>query len=373
MNKRKIIIVIISLLSIIFISIIIMLLLSSLKPPKEKVNKIKTIRYVSTEPIHYKPLNTNIEASGRVISSSDVALVAEAAGRLEKGNVILRKGSNFKKGQIIATIYKDEFELNLQASKSNFLNTISNLLPDLKIDYPDDYETFESFFNNIKTDKPLPELPTITNKKLKIFLSSRMFLSQYYSIIKEQKYLERHILYAPFDGSFTQVNFEIGSYVNPGSAIAKMIQTDKLEIEVPVISNQSIWIKPNSNVKLFSKRHSKNISGKVVRKAKFVDKATQSQSIFIAVNNKDLLLPGEYVKAEFEIEPIKNVMEINRSAVYNFNEVYIVVNNRLAKKTINIVKTNNKTLYFNGIPEGSLLVTQSLINAKSNMLVKTVK
>ena len=98
------------------------------------------------------------------------------------GDVPLRKGASFKKGQLLATIYKDEAELALKARKSKFLNNFTNILPDLNVDFPDDYPTYRKYFNQVDLNKPLPELPVPGNEKLKIFLSSRSILSDYYRI-----------------------------------------------------------------------------------------------------------------------------------------------------------------------------------------------
>ena len=77
---------------------------------------------------------------GRVVSGNDVLLVSEAAGKIEQGEVRLKKGTSFKKGQLLATIYKDEAELALKARISKFMNALTNILPDMKVDFPDEYE-----------------------------------------------------------------------------------------------------------------------------------------------------------------------------------------------------------------------------------------
>jgi hypothetical protein len=66
-------------------------------------------------------------------------------------------------------------------------------------------------------------------------------------------------------------------------------------------------------------------------------------------------------------------MEVPRNVVFNTNEVFIVENNRLSKKTINIIKLNEKTLIFNGLEEGDILVTQPLVNVQEGTLVEINK
>jgi len=112
----------------------------------------------------------------------------------------------------------------------------------------------------------------------------------------------------------------------------------------------------------------------VVRKADFVDQATQPRSIFVRVDNPkgNDLLAGEYKLVEFSGNKIPHAMEIPRSAVFNSNEVFTVVDGRLNKEEINILKVNETTLLFNGLDEGLHLVVEPLINVKENSPVSLI-
>jgi hypothetical protein len=368
MNRRKITFVVVALVLLLGGSAALSWLFVSMKPepPRRPDSDLK--RFVKTSIVEYTDLESPVSALGRVVSGNEVSLVSEAAGKIEKGEVPLKKGTSFKKGQLLLVIYKDEVELALKARKSSFLNTFTNLLPDLRIDFPDHYNRFLAFFNAVDFDKGLPELPTVDNEKLKIFLSSRNVLSEYYSIRQDEKKLGRHSLYAPFNGTFTQVNFEAGAFVNTGAQIANMIGTDLLEIEAPVENIHSKWIKIGDKVKIYSQDRTIMMVGNVVRKADFVDMDTQSRSIFVRVTKslENELLAGEYKLVEFPGQIIPQVMEMPRSAVFNSNEVFIVTDGKLKKEEIDVVKVNETSLIFKGLPEGAYLVVEPLINVQEN-------
>jgi multidrug efflux pump subunit AcrA (membrane-fusion protein) len=368
MSWRKITFVVVALLVLLGGSAALSKLFISMKPEPPRMPDMKMKRYVKAEPIKYNEITSSVAREGRVVSSSEITLVAEASGKIEKGDVTLRKGSSFKKGQLIAEIYKDEVELALKARKSRFLTIVTTLLPDIKVDFPEQLNAYEMFFRAIDMDEDLPELPAVRNEKLKIFLASRNVLSEYYGIKQDEKRLKRHSLYAPFNGTFTQVNFEVGGYVNAGGQIAKMIRTDQLEVEVPVKNDLSKWIKIGDKVQVFSKNRTSAMPGVVVRKSNFLDPRTQSRSIFVKVQHSanDILLAGEYKLVEFPGQKIKDAMEIPRNAVFNSNEVFAVIDGKLKKRVIDIIKVNETTLIFNGLPEGQKIVVEPLINAKEN-------
>jgi len=53
---------------------------------------------------------------------------------------------------------------------------------------------------------------------------------------------------------------------------------------------------------------------------------------------------------------------VPRNIVFNTNEVFVVSDNRIHKKQINIIKVNEKSLIFNGLKQGEIIVMQPLIN-----------
>jgi len=369
MNWRKITFVVVALIILLGGSAALSMMFVSMKPEPPRIPDNRMKRFVKAETVAYTDIVSPLSREGRMVSSNELMLVAEASGKILTGQVPLRKGTSFRKGQLIASIYSDEVELAIKARKSHYLTTLSNLLPDIKIDYPDRYESFLKFFNSIEMDKKLPELPEIKDEKIKIFLSSRSVISEYYGIQQDEKRLERHKLFAPFNGTVAQVNFEVGAYVNTGGQIAKLIRTDELEVEVPVENAQSQWIKIGDKVQVFSQNREIVKTGVVVRKSDFVDPSSQGRSIFVRVNNNnggEEIYTGEYKLVVFPGQMIQKAMEIPRNAVFNSNEVFTVVNGALKKKTVNVLKWNETTLIFNGLEEGEKIVAEPLINAKEN-------
>lgn len=369
MSWRKITFVVVALIVLLGGAAALSELFISMKPEQVKRPDIEIKRSVKVETVKYTEITSPLSLpGGRAVSGSEVLLVAEASGKIEPGAVVLRKGTSFKKGQLLAEIYKDEVELALKARKAQFLTTMTSLLPDIKVDFPDQLNVYETFFRAIDLDKDLPEMPAIQNEKLKVFLASRGVLTVYYGIKQDEKKLKRHTLYAPFDGTFTQVNYEPGSYVNTGGQIARMIRTDNVEIEVPVPNEDSEWIKIGDKVTIHSNLDDALISGKVVRKSDFIEAETQSRSIFVKVDQaySNKVLPGQLYEITFPGQKTPQAMEIPRGAVFNTSTVYVVIDGELKKREINVIKRNETTLIFDGLPEGSKVVSEPLINVKEN-------
>jgi membrane fusion protein (multidrug efflux system) len=374
MNKRPIIILG-SIVLILIVAVALSSVFSGMKPEEEKKEEEKIIRYVKASKIEYTDIESELTETGRVASKSIIDLSPEVRGKILNGGVQLKKGQSFRKGQLLLKIYNQEARLALQAKKSSFLNALANILPDMKMDYPDRYQTWVDFFEAVEINKPLPEMPEIKSAKEKIFLSSRNILGSYYSIKSDEIILSRYYIYAPFNGSYTAVYSEPGAIANPGVRIASMIRTDKLELEVPVEVENVKFMKKGQTVNIISANDQEEFEGKITRISNFVDPQTQSVSVFIDISSKKSanVYQGEYMSVVFSNILLKDAYEIPRNAVFNQNEVFTVVGGKLKKRLVNILKMNDETILINGIDEGTMIVTESLINAVDNMEVEILK
>lgn len=341
------------------------------KEPPPMRRSVEARRFVKVEPVRYTDIAAQVYGPGRLASVAEVDIVSEAAGKIEAGKVALKKGASFKKGDLLFVVYPDEAILSLKARKSQYQNTLASILPDLVIDFPEHENNFYRFFSSISVDKPLPALPKINDDKLKIFLASRDVISEYYNIKRDELQLSRRSVRAPFNGTYKEVYMELGAYTGIGGRVALAIRTDELELEVPLEPSDAFWVNPGDPVIVHSENRALSWNGTVIRKSQYVDENTQSQEIFVHIpyNEQQPLLAGEYLVASFPVRPISNAMEIPRNSVFNTNQVFIVRNNRLVKKEINVIKVNERTLIFNGLEKGDSLVVQQMINVSEGTVV----
>jgi len=366
MNWRKSLITLAVVVVLFILSSLLYMMFAGMEEKPEDKQREEIKLYVKTEKVTYSTNQAKIVETGRLSSQHTVDLSAEVQGEILRGNVLLREGTKFKKGTLLVRIFDEEARNNLKASKSRFLNSIAGILPDIKIDYPESYQKYEHFFNAVKIDEPLPPLPEPDSEAEKIFLASRNILNDYFSIKSLEVRFSKYNLYAPFDGSFTQVYLEPGSIANPGSRIASMIRTDKLELEVPVRIEDAYWIHVGDQVKVSTKDRNITWTGTVVRKSDFIDPASQAITVFVALTpgKGKPLFQGQYLRAEFAAKTLEESMEIPRNAVFETDHVFTVEEGKLKENTIEILKTNETTVIFSGLPEGVDVVVEPLINAR---------
>lgn len=346
---------------------------AGMKEEPQQFSAKSTPKYVKTTPVVYSDVNTSIITYGRVQSSHPIDLIAEVSGRILLGSVPLKEGQDFTKGTLLYRLEDDEARLDLKSQKSNFLRDLATILADLKIDFPESYPEWNAYFESIDIDKSLPEMPQYKTDQEKTFLATKNIFSNYFNIKRAETNLSKHLVYAPFNGSFSDVLFEPGAYVNPGSKIGRIIRKGRLELIVPVDASDISWTKKGAIVQVTTEDDRMSWEGKIQRIGEIVNQTTHSIDVSIEIiPNEYPIYHGLYLKAEIPGVLIPNAMEIDRSVVYAGSEVFTVESDSILKvKQINPRRVDSRTVIFNGLEQGEKLVIEPLINAHNNMIVST--
>jgi membrane fusion protein, multidrug efflux system len=340
------------------------------KPVPHRDEKREQLLNVKTKLVISEKITTNFSYQGRVNALENISLAAEVNGKIMQGEIPFKEGQNFSNGDLLFKIYNKDAEANLKASKSKFLRTLSIILADLNVDYPESFQTWKVFFNSIKLDAPLPKLPAVKSEKEKIFLAANNVLSEYYSLNQQEIAFSKYNIYAPFDGYFKKVNRQVGSIAANGSELAVIVRSDVLEIVVPVLPDDATRIVNNQKVQIENKS-AKKCSGMILRIAQFVDESTQSVNVYISYkpNTQYALLEGEFVTVKFKNKDMVNGIKIPREALLENQFVYLVQDNKLLKTKVKIIQTLEDFTVVNGLEQGSIIVIESLIDAREGLPV----
>lgn len=367
MQKRRLIIVVTALGILAGSGLLARYLSSQKEPPKKKFTPTNK-RYVKTEKVAYRSVPTRIEAFGRVKTAQSLDLIAEVSGRMRSVSIPLKQGQRFGKGSLLYKIDDAEQRLNLQAQKSNFLRDVAAILPDIKVDFPRVYDKWQNYFSSIDLDSPLPKLPAYNSDKEKTFMATKNIFSAYYAIKSAEANLRKYYFYAPFDGVISQVLLQSGSFVNPGSRVATIIRTDRLEIKVDVDVANIDWITTGAPAGVKTE-NGHEWPGKVARIGGFVNQKTQSVDVYISITPQKgkPLYDGEYLASVIPGKAIEQGMQIPRNAVFDQNKVFILQDSLLRVREVDIRKISAEHIVFSGLPEGIELVVEPLINAHNGM------
>ncbi|MEM6345312.1 MAG: efflux RND transporter periplasmic adaptor subunit [Bacteroidota bacterium] len=348
--------------------------LGSREPEVRQMSFREAAKKVEVAPVVYKSREIALSGLGKVVSESAIDLIAEVQGEILAGNVLLKRGTSFRKGQTLFRIDNREARLSLYAQKSNFMTSIASVLPDLRIDFAEAYPRWQSYFESLTVEERLPDLPEMKTAKEKVFFTSRDILNQFYNIQSAEARLAKYVVRAPFSGSIVEVVQEVNSVINPGGRVARIARSNRLELEVPFQTSDLEYVKRGMQVEVLSEDRSNSWKGKISRIGKSLDAATQTINLYISFNpGATTIFEGQFLMAEIPGSKVRNVMEIPRNAVFNRNQIYLVADSsRLVSTQIEIEKINQESVLFTGVASGELIVTQPLLNAYDNMPVQVM-
>ena len=337
----------------------------------EETTKLK---FVKTDLFKAQTYGAAIQGLGRVSSSQAVSVTSEVQGALQAGEIILKKGSSFSKGQLLFRVNSSDAALLLAARKSTYLTLLANILPDLKVDYPDHYEVWKLFFDNIDIEGQLPPIPPLIDSKLKTFLAAKNVLGEYYSIRADQVRLAKYSTRAPFNGTVVDAFSDVGSIVNPGSPVINIINNGALEVECQIKPDESRLVRIGANVQL-SDEKGKVWKGKVMRKGQYLNPNTQSIPVFVELAGKAKdVYNGMYLSTSIESDSIPNVFEVPRSALLgNQSQIYVVQDSLLSTRDIDIVLLKEETVLIGGLTDDEMVVVEPIINPREGMKVGAIK
>ncbi len=337
----------------------------------EETTKLK---FVKTDLFKAQTFGAAIQGLGRVSSSQAVSVTSEVQGALQAGEIILKKGSSFSKGQLLFRVNSSDAALLLAARKSTYLTLLANILPDLKVDYPDHYEVWKLFFDNIDIEGQLPPIPPLIDSKLKTFLAAKNVLGEYYSIRADQVRLAKYSTRAPFNGTVVDAFSDVGSIVNPGSPVINIINNGALEVECQIKPDESRLVRIGANVQL-SDEKGKVWKGKVMRKGQYLNPNTQSIPVFVELAGKAKdVYNGMYLSTSIESDSIPNVFEVPRSALLgNQSQIYVVQDSLLSTRDIDIVLLKEETVLIGGLTDDEMVVVEPIINPREGMKVGAIK
>jgi len=369
MKNRTVLIPII----IITLSIIIMYILLALRTDPPKTTATLPTKYVDIEVVNLGDISSEIIGMGRLTSAQPLELYSEVSGTVIAGDIPFKPAQLFQKGDLIVKIDDRQVQLDIKSAKSDFLNALSSVLPEIKVDFPDDYTIWQAYFDQCDVYSPLPALPETQNQKIKLFLSRFNVYKLYFAVRNLEIRLEKHYFYAPFSGSIVSTDLRVGATARNGSRLGQMINLEDLEVEIPVPAEDIVWIDQTKNVTLVSNELDKTWQGKISRIGSSIDTRTQSVSVFVKISASMTgeIFEGIFLEAHIQGKLVNHATSIPRKALYRENFVYCIKDGRLDFRAVKIDRREtDSVIVTGGLMQGDTLITEILQGVASGMLAK---
>jgi len=342
---------------IIVIGVLISSVLSNQKESLKRTAIPESKKEIKTIKIENEDMNTNISTSGRLTAYNKIEIYAEVSGVLDKNSIRFKEGNSFRKGEILVQIDDQVYHNNLLAQKSSLLNQLTLLLPDLKIDFPQEIQKWENYLSEFDLNNNLKSLPETVGDQEKYYIAANNIYNLYYTAKSMEATLDKYNIRAPYNGVITESNLNPGTLVRSGQKLGEFTNTSVYELEVAVGVVEANYLNSGMEVNLISEDVPGNYSGKIARINEVIDQSTQTISVFIHTSDNQLK-EGLYMTANFNVVGEKNVVEIPRSGLSVQQEVYVVMDSsNIAAKKVDIIKNTNDTVVVKGLNDGEFILS----------------
>jgi membrane fusion protein (multidrug efflux system) len=354
-----------SVVGILILGFFIMFVLASTEKHSNKRDVEPEVRLVETQSVYFEDLALEIEGNGVIESKKTLNVISEANGPVLFAKNDLKDGTFVREGDLIIEIDAREVENSLYTMRSEFLNTLAQVLPDIKVEDPKAYEKWYNYFINIDIHQTTPELPDISGSQEKIKLSTRSVFSKYYAVKNQEILLSKYKITAPFTGYIKSNGVVEGSFVSKGSHLFTLSDAVNVEIAVPLLIDEVNLINFSTPpvVKIFPDNHQEEVVyGKIYRKETLLNRNSQTLNVYVSFTNGNLnsfFLPGNYVKVKIEGMMFKNVAKIPRHVLDNEQFVYTMEDGKLARRKVDLVaiQGNDAVIKYAGNDDMNIITT----------------
>lgn len=349
-------------------SFLLMRFLSGQKKPPKQIDT-QLVQAVGVTEVSNSTVQLTVPVTGKLAAQKRIDLFAEVSGVLKPTGKTFKEGTRYAPGELLLNIDDREARNNLLAAKSQLLNSVTQLLPDLQLDYAKSYPRWKSWLDAFDINKPVADLPSMTDEQEKYFINARNIPNLFYSIKSQEVRISKYRVSAPFAGVLAQTTIDQGALVRGGQKLGEFIAPGSFELEAAVSLQQSDLLSVGDTVLLASSDITGQWTGIVARVSDQLDPTTQSVKVYINVSG-DRLREGMYLEGTVQSESIPDALSVPRGLLHNHNELFVVANDTLLElQAITVLQFSEDQAIVRGLKDGQQLVTTNVAGAHKGMVV----
>lgn len=299
---------------------------------KEVAVQHPDVSVVTVEPGRYQ---SKITAYGGASPHFELSLTAQVSGQVKVLPDAFESGRRVKKGDLLVSLDEKEDRAAVATAEQNLSDAQLALLEENRQALQAEVEWKSS---GIEGD-PASDLVL---RKPQLAAASFAVAAAKAALVNARNDLAHTRIKAPFDALIVERLVTPGSYLQPGTAVATLYSTDRIEIAVSLsaadwacLPESSVLNSGKWPVKLFHAQTGQHWSGYVLRSEQHLEKQSRQRRLILAVDQPlDLtepLLAGTFVEAEISGRIHNDLWQLPSSAFSQKGEIwYVKQDNTLA-------------------------------------------
>ena len=328
-----------------------------------------------------------LESYGTVQPRTRSILVAQVGGQIVSVNPNVRDGGFFEEGDVLANIDARDYEADVRIAGA-FLMDAQQTLAEAEARTNQAREDWARLGNTGDAPDLVLRIPQLEAAKARI-------ISAESTLRKAELELERTHIVAPFAGRVLRKLADLGQVVSPNTQLAEIYATDVVEIRLPIRNRDLPFIDLPESYRFGNV--SRKVGGQVqihsdlggeeswdatlIRTEGAIDETARQLHVIAQIEdpfgrgNEDRtpIKIGQYVTARLEGKTVPRALVIPNNTIYQGSYVYIVEDEILRRRNIEIAWQNDdEAIIGAGLEPGDILVTTPLGQVTSGIRVTVV-
>ena len=338
---------------------------------------------VDVIPVERQSYQVHLQSYGTVQPRTQTTLIAQVGGQIVSVNPNVRGGGFFEKGDVLASIDPRDYEADVQIAEAILMDA-RQTLAEAEARSNQALEDWERLGNEGEPSALVLREPQLEAAKARIKSAES-------TLWKAQLKLERTEIVAPFAGRILKKYADIGQVVSNNTPLADIYATDYVEIRLPIRNRDLPFIdlpevyryeetaEHVGGVKIRSELDgSATWDAQLVRTEGAIDESARQLHVIaqiidpfsIQLEGQTPIKIGQYVTAELRGKMAADVLVIPNAAIYQGSYVYIVHDEILQRRDVEIAWQNDNDAIINaGLEHGDALVTTVLGQVTSGIRV----
>ena len=329
----------------------------TVKPPEQVEVLPPGVKVLSANP---QLMNTMVTAQGSVIAKRRIQLSARVSGTVDSTNDSFVLGSSFDKGEPLLQIDSLDYANALAQAKSSLAQAEERLAIEKGQGRQAERQWRDlgsADANNLFLRKPQ-------------LASAVAAVEAAQSAVKQaQTNLNRTTVKGPFNGRIASILANEGQFVSSNTALAEIYSIDEVQISAPLTAEQLFILSlddfegtDNISVEVSAMvgKERRTWPATLVNLDANVDVKSRLYNVVIEVENhaNPLLLPGMFVDIQLLSSDQKLQVKIPSVALIEGNKVFLVEDNKLQLKSVQVLSSDLEYAFINGVDAGELLVIE---------------
>lgn len=367
---------------IVSLGIAIAILLKVLKPsPQPKPQQAAPIPVAQVVVAQPQSLKLPVITQGTLAPRREIDLVAEVAGKVVEAAPNFVSGAFFDAGQRLVRIDDANYQLAKiraeakVADANQLLATEKGRAQQAKREWRD--------LGNDDANQLFLRKPQLLAAEATLAAAKADLAQSTLDVARTQ-------ISAPFAGRIRETHVNLGQYVTPGSKIARVFDSQVIEVRLPITDSQAALLDLTLGVQVEKNQGPKvhltgvvagqsvQWQGRIARTEASLDTKTRMYhavaEIHIAEQPAEAIAPvvGLFVDAEIEGKLINGVIRLPRSALYKQNSLFVLdAKNQIEIKSARVLaKTSTEVWLQASIDAGTRVVVERQGYLKAGLLVE---